>query len=420
MNTNISKMTAKQLYNEHMKSEPKVLRLKLSLDIRDINDEEMDILKKYGNVENGIIREILVPSDITLHALSFAIMRCFGWQNSHLHWFRFPTSVFQKLTKGKNKPNKYGYVVFDGVYKNWIDLCGLYFRFPSDNFEDTCWDDDYEEGQNVKKWFAEKYTGPYVYGGNGEHYQSAHTLAQDFVKKKPLISEHMSFDDWMRRSTKDGSKDVPINNVYRKIEETTIQDMQFFLNGSMDDILERIPLIELLLPKGMKIDKNILDEVALLAEQQKNVEYELPVIPLADELVFAYDSGDGWEVNITMTDCYYMDKDDSKVKGASRIKVFDMDNQLVDEELASLIIKVNKKYKPICIKMDGLSVMDDVGGVGGYIDFLRKIYEEDSVDDYEGDFIEDAMDDYREKEELKDWAKWMGWSSSPKKAETLL
>ena len=48
--------------------------------------------------------------------------------------------------------------------------------------------------------------------------------------------------------------------------------------------------------------------------------------------------------------------------------------------------------------------MDDVGGIGGYIDFLRVIHGEDPD----------------EKEDMKEWAKWMGWTGRMIKPENLL
>ncbi|MCI7792247.1 MAG: plasmid pRiA4b ORF-3 family protein, partial [Lachnospiraceae bacterium] len=57
----------------------RVLKLHLELDMKYVNEEEMQVLKKYGAVKNSISRDILVPSDITLHALNYAILRMFGW-----------------------------------------------------------------------------------------------------------------------------------------------------------------------------------------------------------------------------------------------------------------------------------------------------------------------------------------------------
>ncbi len=98
----ISQIIVDELYSSHMKKRPDVLKLELSLDMYSVDDEEMDILKKYGKVDRGITREVLVPASMTLHALHYVIMRAFGWQNSHLHHFRLPAQVFQEITGGKN------------------------------------------------------------------------------------------------------------------------------------------------------------------------------------------------------------------------------------------------------------------------------------------------------------------------------
>ena len=73
-------------------------------------------------VENGrITRDILVPADITLHALSYAIQRSFGWQNSHLHCFKFPAAVFQEMTGGKEEPWDDVYAKYDGLVTEWME-----------------------------------------------------------------------------------------------------------------------------------------------------------------------------------------------------------------------------------------------------------------------------------------------------------
>ena len=83
------------------KEKANVMRLHLKLDMTYVNEEEMQILKKYGSVKQAISRDILVPADITLHALNYAILRMFGWQNGHLHNFSLPENVFKKLTENQ-------------------------------------------------------------------------------------------------------------------------------------------------------------------------------------------------------------------------------------------------------------------------------------------------------------------------------
>lgn len=51
-----------------------------------------------------------------------------------------------------------------------------------------------------------------------------------------------------------------------------------------------------------------------------------------------------------------------------------------------------------------MSLMDDVGGIHGYIDFLRTNHGNDPD----------------EKEDMKSWGLWMGWTGRMNKPETLL
>ncbi len=416
-NITASNLTAHELYYEHMESEPEVLRLKLSLDLEYVDEEDMDILRKYGNVKEGIIREILVPADITLHALSYAIIRSFGWQNSHLHSFVLPDHIFYKITKEKEPHGEFD--AYDALYTEWLDLCGLYFRYPFEYFEDVYWDDDYEEGESFKRWISKKYTGPYRYGGHSENYFVANALAVDTINVNPMIKVMPTFTEFLEMKHEGRENEID-NNKFKPIEEATVYDMQPFLDGALDELLERIPLIEILAPQDIKEDEHLIDKVKFLKHLQKRTLGNLPVTPVTDKLIYKYDSGDGWKVNIVMTDCYYMmDEDNDEISNKNVINivnyydrrkkpenfdVFDMNNQLVEEELALKISAVRTRYRPKCISSDGLPVMDDVGGVGGYINFLRTIH----------------GDDPEEKAKMKDWAKWMGWTGRTKKPDSIL
>ncbi len=386
---NISEFTTEELYMKHMQKKPEVLKLKLSLDMEYVDESDMEVLRKYGKVENGITREILVPADITLHALNYAILRSFGWRNSHLHRFCLPKDVFQKLTGGKNKVDKYDHVEYDGKYKDWVNLCGLYFRYPTEDFEDIYWDDDYEEGQSIKTWFRKKYTGPYRYKGEWEHYSVANAAANRDMKEHSL-------------------------------EKHSIQDLLFDYQGGMDELLERIPLVELLIPIGIKEDPEIMDKIKFLQKRQEKEPKDLSVLPVAHELIYSYDYGDGWDVRITLEDCYYTKDEfdaqkESGLEGGIIIPVtdkqvladktaFDMNNQKLGKAMTLKVATVAMKKKPVGLTVDGLSLMDDVGGIGGYVDLLRVIH----------------GDDPDEKEDMKEWAKWMGWTSRMTKPESLL
>ena len=52
-------------------------------------------------------------------------------------------------------------------------------------------------------------------------------------------------------------------------------------------------------------------------------------------------------------------------------------------------------HSSICLESDGLDVMDDVGGIIGFADFLQTIHESDNED---------------ERENLREWARGLGWT----------
>ena len=410
-------LTAADLYNRQMTKVPEVLKLRLTLDTTFVHPEEMEILKKYSKVNEGITRDVLVPADITLHALHYVIQRAFGWQNSHLHQFKLPGDDFQLLTGGKNKTDFRGYVPYDGLYTDWMKLCGIYFRFPCDDFEDLYWDDDYDEDQSFKTWLRKKYTGPYEYGGEWEHYHRANAAAKDMMKKYPQVQKAVSFAEWSEMSETQRKSN---KRTYIPIQESTIENIQYGFEGRMDELLERLQLIELLLPLGIKKFDDLPQMVAKLQCRQSDSLVELPVIPIADHLDYAYDYGDGWEVKIEMTDCYYL-KDrfdvakENNLNGAIAIPVtdeqirrdmtaYDMHNVPQDADFSYTIACVSGKEKPVCIALDGMPVMDDVGGIHGYIDFLETIH----------------GDNPQEKEESREWAKFMGWTGRMNKPETVL
>lgn len=129
----------------------------IHLELADSEAEGVDDpIVKYGKAKKSISRDVLVPEDITLHSLHYVILKLFGWQNGHLHSSSLLEEDFAKLT--------------DGRFDKYSKLCGVYFRFPTEDYEDLYWDDDYEEGRSFSTWLRSKYTGPYVYEGTGDYY----------------------------------------------------------------------------------------------------------------------------------------------------------------------------------------------------------------------------------------------------------
>ena len=116
-----------------MKNNITPVRLHLELKDDYLSDYQKRMLKRYGESASGdsITRDILIPSDMPLHNLHYAIQKLFGWQNSHLRSFYLPERVYSELT--------------DDTVRGWSDLVGILFQ-PPEAEKDVFWDDDYESG----------------------------------------------------------------------------------------------------------------------------------------------------------------------------------------------------------------------------------------------------------------------------------
>ena len=377
---------------------PEVLKLHLELDLQYADDEEIRILKKYGSMEKGIFRDILVPADITLHALHYAIHRMFGWQNGHLHSFLLPENTFRELTEDK--------------FCIWTQMAGVYFRFPTENYEDIYWDDDYREGESIKSWMKKKYTGPYRYKGYGEHYVPNQIEAESLLAMREEITV---------REFAFGAEKKPEPYKVKLKEATVDQVMHAFADMTCHELLERLPLAEILCVKGENkvkfaeireyLDSQLsnLDLHEMIGEykntrfksrkkEQEFLEkYDFPVYPVTEQLVYRYDYGDGWKVLIGCENAY-------KRGGNGLWK--DINGKIPDvsvENLQEVVIK----HRPVCIQKDGIELVDDVGGIHGFCEMLQTIYECDM----------NSEESSEERENILGWADMMGWSGrkiSPK------
>lgn len=387
--SNVVRYEFRNAYDAYRFRFPCVLRLSLELDLSGIHVEEARILQKYGRVSKGITREVLVPADMTLHALHYVIMRAFGWENSHLHHFRLPGEIFNRMTGSDDGPDQYGFVARTGSLPRWADLCGIYFRFPSEDYDDIYWDDDYEEGVSFRTWLRRKYTGPYMYGGYGEHYQNAHYEAEQYISSKSQ----------------------------NEIHKETIADVELGFMTPMDELLERLKICDVLIPQEIDSPQDLDRRIRKLVRCYKEEEnpQKCGVLPVTHELVYEYDYGDGWRVRIRLEDYYYTGccKEETAGpehdvyaarKAGCREVVYNMHDERESALLSEQIMAVNERRRPVCISIDGLALMDDVGGVYGYADFLRTIHEGDP----------DEAAEYHE------WARSMGWTGRMNRPETLL
>ncbi|MEW5952876.1 MAG: hypothetical protein AB1815_03850 [Bacillota bacterium] len=327
----------------------KTVHLHLELKNDHLDDGEKAILRKYGESSTGdsISRNILIPSDMPLHNLHYAIQRLFGWQNSHLRRFVLPEEIYNRLT--------------GGTVKGWADLVGILFQPPSECEHDLFWNDDYQSG-SIKTWLKKKYTGPYFFHGITEDYEWAQNDIKQLIERFPILEVKESFSDYMNRSKgKDKAK-----RIIKKapLLELTLEEMNnsIIMDSGTESLLER------------------LEAATVLAFKDEDVCNDNGIFPVTHKLIYNYDFGDDWTITITK------EKDCMELLQKGYIS---------KDELLEAEATVLTKHKPVCIHKDGVFVFDDVGGLHGFIRFLKKIYE---------------GEDKEERSNYKVWAQSLGWS----------
>lgn len=356
--------------------------------------DEAKILAKYGGVTKSISRDVIVPSSLALHQFHYLINMAFGWTNSHLHNFQLPEPLYQTLT--------------EGTLLEVAPVFGYYLQFPNTSFNDAFWDDDYDETKSPRTWMRSKYLKQYKYEGYSQYWIENQAEILDLAYHLPILDVR----PFRLRKEEENHRKI-------QLKDATLQDLSdavMFDNGTPDALKESLRLGEILSLDPIEIElakavalatdnssvslyKHYRESVVMEAKQkegardmaayfsaarhmerlQKKAEPN-DIMPIATELLYSYDYGDGWEVDISL------------------VREFGKDNQIVDDETAA---KVIANRKPICIAKDGLNVLDDCGNVHGYIDMLRTIHEGDRG----------------EAQEMREWARGQGWTGrdvSPK------
>lgn len=343
---------------------PKALKIHLELDLSNLSKTDKETLHKYAGMEMGISRDIIVPTGLSLHALHYVIQRAFGWQNCHMHNFGFPREVFDKLTR--DDTNRY------------FDLCGVYFRFPDGDIDALFYDDDYTGDVSLRSWLKSKYIGPEYSESIGDLYYE-NQIKVDRLKN----SEYYVYDSNLKNLTTDDEKN-------RLLERLTLLDFITLPGEKLDIENEQLEkrLRKIASDKPEKIERWKYYISTPDQYWDKLVELQdfstIRFLPQCNTIEYFYDYGDDWKVLITCTNAYYEDYSD-------------------DTDAVS-IEKVINEHRPICVKSDGGNLPEDVGGISGFVDFLRSI-------NGEGD---------EEFEELIDWASERGWNDRKITPEKLL
>ncbi|MCD8225313.1 MAG: plasmid pRiA4b ORF-3 family protein [Clostridiales bacterium] len=395
----------------------------------DMRPEDRAELLKLAKAESAISRDMLVPGTMNLHALHYAIQKLFGWQNSHLHNFSIPQEDFKTLTAG--------------TLGGYTDLCGILFRFPDDDMSDLYWDDDYKKGVSVKSWFKKKYSAPFRQYSVGDSYLGNLWEIEGFRGRFPDFKDETTLkeildkvaveQDWnflaerltvreLFTAERDGARAWK-GNVVGKLEllKEEMEDEELY--DSVDEMkiaatelrnwrqsYSQLDHLSWVHPATYKKEiekayKKSYDSVIKMHEEQMNAwtmkcldlfcDRNINLSPYFDTLYYLYDYGDDWCVKITLKDIYHKTEDGGFV---------DNDMCRISETLEPVLAQVEAKEKAVCMAADGLNVVDDCGGLHGFLNMLRTI----------------NGNDKEEADSMKEWARGLGWTGRKSRPENML
>lgn len=401
------------------RQEIRPIRLRLELVYHPQNKEKMDDriyhgLKTWGDVTYGdtISRDVIVPSDMPLWALNYMIQRCFGWQNSHLHQFELPPEQFKRILREKSDD---GCKLTTGRY---MELVGVVFRSPWMEEEEEFWNEDYRSG-SIKTWQRKKYTGPYRSLCAGEEIwqcrmdmeelrdQFAYVeVEHDFVGEMECfgyprpISQKM-YEKKRGKTPLMQEKEMHERKIQFRQEVYALEDLpiEAFLNlseRSCVSLLERLKIGEILALHGQRIQDELARDVRIpccfedvmderLREEIKecircnSTDQQPKLQTLTDTLYYHYDFGEDWYVKISAS--------------AGALDLIET-GRVSQDELEKATLTMLTTHRPVCIAQDGYSVLDDVGGIDGYVQFLEEIHQEQNAESTTN---------------IQLWAESMGW-----------
>lgn len=351
-----------------------------------MEDNEAKILAKYGGVTTSISRDVIVPSSLALHQLHYLINMAFGWTNSHLHDFQLPKSLFEALTEGK-------LLEIAAVY-------GYYLKFPNSTFNDEFWDDDYEESKSPRTWMRSKYRKQYEYRGFSDYWIDNQAEIMSWARRMPILEvdplywgekgeprnikfEDISVQELLSAISFDSGIPYVLKESLRLSEILSLNPVEIkrakntALQSNSSDVLQYsayrdVAYTEISKEEGARDMLAFFRATSHMVHLREEAEPK-NVMPITSTLLYSYDYGDGWQIDITL------------------IKEFGKDNKSVDDETAATVINTGK---PICIAKDGLDVVDDCGNISGYIDMLQTIHEGER----------------EEAQWMKEWARGQGWT----------
>lgn len=401
-----------------------VMRLHLELYDEHLTDEDLETLKRYGNLKYGncISRDIIVPKDMPLYALHYSIQRAFGWENSHRHMFKLPEDVFDAVTNNNTSM--------------WSCLVGVLFRSPVMSDEDEFWADDYTGG-SLKNWFRKKYTGPYISQCHGEGILSCQeemamldmdkecyvlyatgfnpeTQAYDEEEHISRVTTVYDRNGNRREEPKPWYKDeIPTRVEIVKLEDLPPKGLLHLFEKDPMALLERLSISSVLAASRMGLSEHcsVEERVYLDSQISKNgrevfeplkefiqriisEQIDSPLVqvqpsPVTDTILYTYNFMNRWKIKITASE---------------NCKDLVESGRITQAELDKANVKCREVCRPVLITRDGEILFDGDVGLHGFAEFLSMIHPD--LGSMSSDEQRRAKREGRKAEEL---ARRLGW-----------
>ena len=430
------------------------------------DEEDRAALHKYAGVKRGdtISRDIIVHEDMPLRSLHYVLQRAFGFRDWHLHSFEISKNRMISVTENS--------------MKNLLNLSGVIFTDrPNNEMHANLYEDmePHYEGGSFKSWLREQYTRSRYNIGDGIALFHAPTGREKdwplvvltsseekickLARVKPLDYEDETPDEFVIHNIRIVSGET-INNLgdnisYVKLENPDTFWSESFVECSSEDpdafFVERLTLGGLDLYCGLRYShetptniieslpiKNVLalsgdylpydaewnnvhtvtglkqPQIVSDAEIQSALARQREIMPkpFTDILTYRYDWGDNWRFYITGS------------RGCSDL----VEQGVISKsELKKAINKIEKTGRPVLLARDGDMLIEDVGNIRGFINFLEflNISEKDVVEEqdlgssewieytvYGEDGEEDTEKSMRNgftRTEFLNWAVSQGW-----------
>lgn len=416
-------------------------------------EENPEILRSLLKTRHGISRDLIVPGGMSLHQLSYALQKAFGFQNCHLHHFALPKKLLRQLT--------------DDRTALWAEMCGVYLHAPVDeDFEDLYWDDDYREGKSPNAWMRSKYTGESDNYAVGETFIDTLRLMQEepgeYEGNRNRVLERLKVQEIFDMQ----SLSVSATESWRRLLQENNRTSRTYLENcrgtySYQSLEEGLSTLRFMREERHRIDytlwlkKNGIREgvegrpeelMEKIDQEIHELEHHLgpamhafdpPAMPVTDTLYYNYDYGDDWLIRITCREIYTrweqeLNIDEESEKLFERVgevsvareseierklvkyvlrKDFsdeydytDLDGNLANDALRFALIRAELNKEPVCVMAEGLPPVEDVGGISGLFEFLKAIHGEDA----------------EEAARMRQWARGLGWKEVRPRAEGLL